>query len=812
VRTSARVVVIGGGIAGASVLYHLARLGWVDTVLLEQGEVADGTTSHSAGHCIVPFVSRHMTRFSRASIQLFRDLEIETGRSVGFLEIGSLTLATTTERVEDLKHLAGAARVEGVPFEILTPEEASLIWPTASMHGVIAAAYSPTAGRVDPSSAAAALAAAAVQRGAEVCPRTRVVAMTAAADGTWLVETSAGVVRSDYVVNATGQWARDLGQLAGIVVPVVPLEHQYVLSGPCAESQSGVRLPILRDPDHGFYLRQEGNGLLVGMYEDDARTWATDGVPQDFLRKLLPPDIDRIAPWFAAAEARVPALARAGIRTIVNGPDAYTTDDRFLMGPVAGSRTYFLFAGFNSAGVQTSPGAARYLAEWIVGGEPTADLDEFDARRFGAYATGTQYLIDGAKETYRNHYPIRYPIQERESGRPLRTSPIYDQLAARRAVFGERFGWERAVWFAGPGDDAQDHPSFGRPNWFDAVGRECVAVRDRVGVVDQTSFAKYMVTGPGAGAFLDSLIATALPAAGSLRYALLLNSRGTIETDMTIACVAPETYYLVCAAASEVRDRERILELIPTHGTVSLRTVTTEVGVLTVTGPKSRELLERVTGVGLSDTVAPFMSVRNLMIGHCAVRALRVAYSGELGWELHMPVEMLREAYLIIIEAGVTLGISDVGYRALDSLGLEKGYGALGLDLTREYTPLEAGLAGLIRFRKEHFIGRDAILRQRESGVSRSLAWLLLDPDVQATPSGMEPVLRGDDLVGFTVRGGFGYRIGRPLAVAYLPAEILAAAPVLSMEIQGEIVRAELSVRPPYDPDNQRRSGVVVAA
>ena len=686
------------------------------------------------------------------------------------------------------------------------------MWPTASMHGVIAAGYSPTAGRVDPASAAAALAAAAVQRGAEMCLRTRVIATNAAPDGTWLVETSGGAVEADYVVNATGQWARDVGQLAGVVIPVVPLEHQYVLSGPCAESQNGVRLPILRDPDHGFYLRQEGNGLLVGMYEDDARTWGTDGVPHDFLRKLLPPDLDRIVPWFEAAEARVPALARAGIRTIVNGPDAYTSDDRFVMGPVAGSRTYFVFAGFNSAGVQTSPGAARYLAEWIVGGEPTADLDDYDARRFGSHATSMQYLVDGAKETYRNHYPIRYPVQERESGRPLRTSPIHDQLATRRAVFGERFGWERPVWFAAEGETAEDRPSFERPNWFDAVGRECLAIRDRVGVVDQTSFSKHIVTGPGSAAFLDSLIATALPAVGSLRYALLLNSRGTIETDMTIACVAPETYYLVSAAASEVRDRERILELMPSGNDVRLRTVTTEVGVLTITGPSSRELLERITGVELSDTVAPFLSVRNLMVGHCAVRALRVAYSGELGWELHMPVEMLREAYLIIVEAGADLGIRDVGYRALESLGLEKGYGSLGLDLTREYTPLEAGLSGLIRFRKEYFIGRDALLRQREIGVTRSLAWLLLDSHVLATPSGMEPVMRGDDLVGFTVRGGYGYRIDRPLAVCYLPIEILTASPDLSMEIQGEIVPAELSVRPAYDPDNHRRSGAVLPA
>lgn len=799
-RSSARAVVIGGGIAGASVLYQLVRNGWSDVVLIEQGDLGDGTTWHSAGHCIVPYVSRQMTHFTRESIAIYQGLEAETGRPAGFMEIGSLTLATTTERVDDLRRLEGAARVEDVPYHLISPDEAAAIWPLASLDGVILAGHSPRAGRVDPLSGTAALVAAAVNGGAEVERRTRVVAVDLLASGEWSVKTDRGSIRAEYVVNAAGQWARDLGHLSGIEIPTVPLEHQYILSAPIVEL-AGVRdLPILRDPDSGFYLRQEGEGLLVGVYEDDVRAWCVDGVPPDFLRKLLPGDIDRIANLIERAGRRVRVLADAGIRTVVNGPDAYTPDDRFVMGPVVGHPTYFVFAGFNSAGVQTSPGAARYLAEWMIEGEPTADLDEYDARRFGPQTRSVRYLTEGAKETYRNHYPVRHPIEERKSGRPSRMSPLHDLLAARGAVFGERFGWERPVWFAPPGESGDDLQSFRRPAWLGAVEAESLAIRDGVGVVDQTSFAKHIVEGPGAAAFLDGLIATALPDVGRIGYAILLGKRGGIALDLTIARLSVDCFYLVGAAAGEVRDRESLIERLPPDGSVRVRTVTTEIGVLTVAGPRSRQLLERVSGTSLASTETPFLSHREIPIGYATVRAMRLSYTGELGWELHLPIEALTPTYLALGDAGHDLGLTDVGYRALDWLGLEMGYGALGSDLTRDYTPIEAGLGHLVKLTKGPFVGRDALIERDATGPAQRRVWLLFDPRSDAQPSGMEPVSLDGSLVGFTVRGGYGSRIGRALAVAYLPPEVIEVGTGLTVAVLGEECPVTLALQPPYRP------------
>lgn len=797
-RSGARVVVIGGGIAGASVLYQLVRHGWSDVVLVEQGDLADGTTWHSAGHCIVPYVSRQMTHFTRESIATYRRLEAESGRATGFLEIGSLTLATTSERVDELRRLEGAARVEDVPYQLISPDEAAKLWPLASYEGVILAGHSPRAGRVDPSSGTAALAAAAVQGGAEIHRRTRVTAVDLLRSGEWSITTGQGMIRAEYVVNAGGQWARDIGHLSGIDIPTVPLEHQYILSAPIAELAGLRDLPILRDPDRGFYLRQEGEGLLVGVYEDDVRAWAVDGIPPGFLHQLLPGDIDRIASLVECAGRRVKVLADAGIRTVVNGPDAYTPDDRFIMGPVPGHPTYFVFAGFNSAGVQTSPGAARYLAEWMIEGEPTTDLDEYDARRFGPQTRSVRYLVEGAKETYRNHYPVRHPIEERRSGRPSRTSPLHDLLAQRGAVFGERFGWERPVWFAPPGGPAADQQSFHRPGWFNAVRAESLAIRDRVGIVDQTSFAKHIVEGPGAAGFLDKVIATKLPAVGRIGYAIVLAERGGIAMDLTIARLATDRFYLVGAAAGEVRDRHYLLERMPTDGSVRVESVTTEIGVLTVAGPRSAELIERVSGVPLSSTDTPFLSHREIPIGYATVRAMRLSYTGELGWELHLPIEFLRPTYLALREAGADLGLTDVGYRSLDWLGLEMGFGALGSDLTRDYSPMEAGLGRLIRLDKGSFVGRDALLERHASGVDRHRVWLLLEPSSEAQPNGMEPVSRDGELVGFTVRGGFGPRLGRAIAIAYLSTDVVESGSGLTLGILNEEYPVTISAHPPY--------------
>ncbi len=797
-KRQTRAIVIGGGIAGASVLYQLAKAGWSDAMLVEQGDLADGTTWHSAGHCIVPYVSRHLTHFTRESISTFRDLELETGRSPGFLEIGALTLATTPGRVDELRRLAGAARSEDVPYELIGPAEAARIWPLAELDGVLLAGYSPSAGRVDPSTVTAILAAAAAARGAEVHRQTSVTGVRQLPSGSWEVATSQGPVEAEVVVNAAGQWARDVGRLSGLEIPTLPLEHQYVLTAPIAEL-AGVRdLPILRDPDCGFYLRQEGEGVLIGVYEDDVRAWGADGIPDDFLRQLLPGDLDRIAGLVEGAGRRVPVVADAGIRTVLNGPDAYTSDDQFIMGPVAGRPTYFLFAGFNSAGVQTAPGAARYLVEWIVGGEPTTDLDEFDARRFGPQVVGRRYLDVRAKETYRSHYPIRYPTEEHHSGRPSRTSPLHDLLRARGGVFGERFGWERPLFFGDPDGSTVDDGSFRRPAWFERTRAEAAAIHERVGIIDQTSFSKHLVEGPGAAAFLDGMIATALPEVGRVGYAILLTNRGTIDNDLTISRLDDDRFYLVGAASGEVRDRERLLEHAPTNGSVAITSVSTRFGALTITGPGARTLLERASGQSFADDVAPFMSVRPIELGFTSGWALRVSYSGELGWEVHLPIEMLRSAYLELQACGRDLGLTDAGYRVLDALGMERGYGAIGADLSRDYSPIEAGLGTLIRMDKGPFVGRDGLLDRHRDGVPRHRAWLLFDADVPVLPSGMEPVSQGGRLVASTVRGGHGHRLGRAIAVAYLPTDVVEDPSGLTVGILDEEWPVVAERRAPY--------------
>jgi glycine cleavage system aminomethyltransferase T/glycine/D-amino acid oxidase-like deaminating enzyme len=803
-KQQVRVVIIGGGIAGVSVLYHLARLGWSDALLLEQGRLADGTTWHSAGHCVIPYVSRQMTRFTRESIELFREFE-SSGLATGFVEMGSVTLATTPDRVEELRRLEGAARVEGIPYHLVDADEAQALWPLARTDDVLLAGHSPGTGRVDPYSATNAIAEAARRAGASVEHGVRVVALGREDAGGWLVETDRGAVSCEIVVDAAGQWARDIGMLAGHALPLVPLEHQYIVTAAIGAFSDAGLLPILRDADNGFYLRGDGDGALLGIYEDDVREWGIDGIPDGFLHKLLPGDLDRIAPWVERAEWRVPSLEGAGIRLILNGPDAYTPDDHFIMGPVPGDPTFFVFAGFNSAGVQTAPGAARYLAEWISEGEATIDLDDYDAARFGPHVDSLDYLVSGAKETYGRHYPVRYPIEERESGRPSRTSPLHEKLAARGAVFGERFGWERPVWFRRPGGSVIDQGSFRRPPWFERVDRECLAVREAVGIIDQTSFSKHIVSGPGAAEFLDAHVATALPRPGRVAYALELSARGGIETDLTITRLREDEFYVVGAAANEVRDRDRMIAAAPTDGSVVVRTVTTSWGVLTVAGPQAALLLEMASGGAVDDASHPFFSWRDIQIGRARARALRVSYSGELGWELHVPIEMVSVAYEALITAGRDLGITDVGYRALDSLGLEKGYGAIGADLDREHSPLEAGLGHLIRPDKGSFKGREAFVRQVESGVSQRRYCLLLDPEDDAMPYGMEPVTRHGETIGFTVRGGYGHRIGRAIAYAYLPTDIDTDAGDLTVGILGKESSVSVSTVAPYDPDDRRR-------
>ncbi len=803
--TEARVAVVGGGIAGASTLYHLARLGAGDAVLLEANELTSGTTWHAAGLLTQYSTSYNTMKLLSRSVELYRALESETGQATGFHGSGSIRLAGCADRLDELERVSGIASQVGVPFAIVSPERARELFPLADTDGVLAAAHLPTDGWVDPASTAQALAKGAAARGAKILRRTRVTALQRSRGG-WDLKTSKGPVRAGIVVIAAGQWSRQVAQLAGVELPIVSLEHQYVLTEAVEEVQARRReLPVLRDPDASFYARRDGDGLLVGPFERDPRPWALQGIPRGFHSKLLRPDPRRIADALAAAERRVPVLARTGIRKVLNGPDAYTPDGRCLMGPVLGARDLFVLAGFSIFGIVFAGGAGGYLAEWILDGQPSDSMWELDARRFGSWASSSSYLVSRACDSYEREYAIHYPEEERDAGRPIRTGPLYDRLRGRGAVYGMRFGWERPLWFA-LSSDARDIYSFRRGNWFDAVGAECRAVRDGVGVLDQTSFAKFEISGPGAEPYLDRLAAGALPVQGRIALTQLLNRRGGIECDVTVTRLAPDRFYVISAAATEAHDQGWLDAHAPADGSVRVQNVGEELGVLTLAGPRSRALLSEVTNADVSDAAFPFFSARELGIGAARVLALRVSYVGELGYELHHPIEHQRELYERLLEAGESLGLVDFGYRALESMRLEKCYRLWGADLSGDWTPVEAGLERFVRLDKGDFVGRDALLEQRARGVERTLACLVVDTD-DADAHGYEPVYAGDRLAGYVTSGGYGHTVGVSIALSYLPVELAAPGTRLEVELLGERRPARVARQPLYDPSNERLRG-----
>jgi dimethylglycine dehydrogenase len=801
----AKLAVIGGGVAGCSLLYHLARLGLTDTVLLEQHELTSGSTWHAAGLCTQFNQSYNLMGLLRRSVELYETLEDETGQAVDYHRCGSVRIATTEDRVHQFHHVAGIAASLGVPFELVSPERALELFPLMDPEGVIAAAHLPTDGHVDPTSLTNAFARGATALGAQILRHTAVTAVQRS-PGAWVLSTPKGDVRAGTVVNAAGQWARGLARLAGHDLPLVPMQHHYVVTEPIPEVAGRDReLPVFRDPDRSFYCRQEHGGLLLGPFERDAQPWALEGIPEGFHSRLLPPDLDRLEGYLLSAGGRMPAFADAGIRTVVNGPDAYTPDGRCLMGWVPGAPDMFVLAGFSIFGIVFAGGAGAYAAEWIVDGQPSDNMWELDVRRFGPYANSTSYLVDRAVEVFEDEYKIHYPDEERPAGRPLKTDPLYDRLLANGGVMGVRFGWERPLWFARDGQDARDEYSFRRGNWFDTVGAECRAVRSAVGVLDQTSFAKLLVSGPDAERFLDQLCANRLPSEpGRICLTQMLTPKGGIECDLTVTRLEPERFYVVSAAATETHDLAWIERHLPDDGSVRVDNVTARYGVLTLAGPRSRELLQRVTREAVSREAFPFFRARHLEVGGQRILCLRVSYVGELGFELHHPLELQRVLYDRLRAAGEDLGLVDFGYRALDSLRLEKAYRLWGADMSADYTPLEAGLERFVAFDKVEFIGRDALVRQRDEGGPRiRLSCLVVDAD-GADAHAYEPVYADGELLSYVMAGGYGHVVEQSIALAYLPIAHAAPGTELEVEILGERRPAQVAEQPLHDPENER--------
>ena len=804
--TDAKVAVIGGGVAGCSLLYHLTRLGWSDVVLLEQHELTSGSTWHSAGLCTQFNQSYNVMALLRASVELYEQLEPDTGHAVDYHRCGSVRIATGEDRVHQFLHVGGIAESVGVPFEIVTPERALELFPLMDPEGVVAAAYLPTDGHVDPSGLTHALAKGALARGAQILRHSRVTAIELR-DGAWQLSVQGpdvSTVRAEIVVNAAGMWAREVAALVGARLPLVPMQHHYLVTEPIAAVTEREReLPVFRDPDNSFYCRQEHGGLLLGPFERDPQTWALDGIPEGFHSRLLPSDLERIARHLEDAGRRIPVFAEAGIRTVVNGPDSYTPDGRCLMGPVPGLRNFHVLAGFSIFGVVFAGGAGKYAAEWIVEGQPSDNMWELDVRRFGHFASDTGYVVARASEVFEDEYKIHFPEEERPAGRPLKLDPLYERLLAKGAVFGVRFGWERPLWFSRNGP-AQDEYSFRRGNWFEAVGEECRAVRSAVGVLDQTSFAKYEVSGAGADEFLDRLCANSLPTEGRIALTQMLTPKGGIECDLTVSRLAEDRFYIVSAAATELHDYAWIERHLPDDGSVHLENVTAGHGVLTLAGPRSRELLERVTQDDVSRDELPFFAHRAVHMGDVPVRALRLSYVGELGFELHHPIEHQATLYELLCDAGADLGLVDFGYRALDSLRLEKAYRLWGADMSADYTPLEAGLERFVKLDKGDFVGREALLRQLDAGgPSIHLSCLTIDTG-EADAHAYEPVYADGRLVTYVMAGGYGHAVGKSIALAYLPTEQSAVGAELEVEILGERRLARVVPQPLYDPEGKR--------
>jgi glycine cleavage system aminomethyltransferase T/glycine/D-amino acid oxidase-like deaminating enzyme len=800
VRDRARAVVIGGGVGGCAIAYWLTRLGWEDVVLCERAELTSGSTFHSAGLVGQLRGSLSLTRMMMASVDLYRTLEAEVDLETGWREVGSLRLASSAERMEELARQAGWAKTFGLSLELISAEEAQRLFPPMSTAGVLGAAFLPTDGYVDPSQLTFALAEGARRRGAEILTGTRVTGIRVRRGRVEGVETDSGAIETEVVVNAGGMYAREIGALADVNVPIVPMAHEYLVTRPAGLP---LDMPTMRDPTLLVYFRPESGGLVMGGYERHCAPWSLDGIPADFNAKLLEEDWPRFEELLENAIVRVPGLEELEVVRLINGPEAFTPDGEFVLGP-SNVRGFWVAAGFCAHGLAGAGGMGRLVAEWIVEGTPSLDVWEMDSRRFGAAYRSRDYTLVRTKEIYETYYDVRYPGHERSAGRPLRLSPAYPRLAELGAVFGEKSGWERANWFepnAARGDESLRPRGWAGRLWSPAIGAEHLACRGAAALFDETSFAKIEVSGDGAADFLERLCDNRVAReVGQITYTQMLNARGGIECDFTVTRLADDRFRIVTGTAFGRHDVAWIRQHVPDDGPVHVGDVTSSYACYGLWGPAAREILQPLTPADLSNDSFPYMRARELAVGPVPCLALRVTYVGELGWELYCPTEFGLALWDTLWEAGRGHGLVAGGYKAIDSLRLEKGYRVWGADITPEETPFEAGLGFAVKLDKGEFVGRDALASAAEP--ERLLRCLtLVDP--HAVALGSEPVRAGGDLVGRVTSGGYGYTVERSIAYAYLPASLDVGSEV-EVEIFGEWVGGEVAAEPLFDPRGER--------
>ena len=799
----ARAVVIGGGLVGCSVLYHLAKLGWKDLILLERDELTSGSTWHAAAGIHGLHDNNNISKLQYYTMQLYADLEKETGQGCGIFQPGSLYLAQTKDREHQLRIQAAKARYFEVEFHELSMAEAAEMHPLVDFDGIRCVMYEPDGGNVDPSGVTHAYAQGARNLGAEVRRFTPVLETNPRADGGWDVVTPGETIHADVLVNCAGLWAREVGKLAGLDLPLSIMEHQYFVTETIPEiAAMDRRLPSVADRDGEYYLRQEGQGLLVGAYERDGRFWAEDGMPADFGHDLLPDDLERIEENIMRACDRLPVLAEAGIKRVINGPMIWSPDSAALFGPVPELTNYYCCNGI-IPGFSQSGGLGLLLAQWVVEGEPELDLFPWDLARFGDWPTKA-YTKARALDCYAHRFAIHFPYEERAAGRPVRTRPVYEKQKAMGAVFGINYGWEHPLWFASNGEAPVDEYGFERQSWFEPIGRECLALRNGVGVVDTSNFAKYEITGHGAADWLDRVVANKVPRVqGRSCLTPLLGKRGGIAGDFTVTMLDDDHYMMFGSGMAE-RYHQRFFDAVPKPNGVRMRSRTNEMGGFNVAGPKARELLSRLTNEDLSNEAFRFMRSRRMTVAGIDTVAMRVSFTGDLGYELYVDEAEQLALYERLFEEGADLGVVPVGSRSLLSLRLEKGYGSWGREYSPEYWPQEVGLDRLIKLDKPDFLGREAWLAMKDKVPREKLVVLEVETD-NADAVGGEPIFTAEGKpVGRVSSGAYGHYVGKSIAMGFVAAEHALPDTELDVAVLGRSHRAVLRGEPLFDPKGER--------
>ncbi len=803
-KTQNKIVIIGGGVVGCSAAYHLAKMGCSDVLLLEMNELSSGSTWHAAGNVPTYSASRNIMKLQHYSTQLYSELAKDEEYPINYHQTGSVRLARNNDRLEEFKHAVAMANAMDMQFELLSDDAVAEIYPFLNMHDVHGVLWDPYDGDIDPSQLTQALARRAKQLGAQIKRFTNVQSIDCLKNNTWNIRTAEEEIHCDIIINAGGYRGAEIAAMVGQFLPIVSMQHQFLVTESIPQlTDRSDQLPLLRDPDDSYYLRQEGDGLILGPYEWQATPHWIDGkLPEDFAFQLFPDDLERLESHIEAACVRVPLVGEVGIQKVINGPIPYSPDGNPYIGPAWGMQNFYHCCSF-SFGICQAGGAGKAIAEWVLNGHPEWDFWSLDPARYGSYAT-QQYVVEKAVELYQREYAIPYPYEERDAGRLAKTTPVYSRLKQLGATFGARGGWERATWFVREQDNPEQHLSFHRKrNWFDAVKAECEAVQNKVGILDLGGFTKLELSGKGCAEWLDTLITGDLPKIGRITLSYFCQPSGGLWSEMTLTRLSKDHFWLISAAAAKHHDMQWLQSHLSIDGKVQLIDITENTGTLILAGPNSRALLNKVTDTNLANKQFPWLSHQYITIGYSNILALRVNYVGELGWELHVPTSEMLQVYDTLWQAGQDLGITNFGMYAMESLRIEKCYRAWKVELDSEYSPLRSGLDRFVNLEKDDFIGKNALEEEYKNGLPDVFTALLLEDSEYDAIYGC-PIMLDGEVVGYTTSGAYGHRVGRSIALGYIQTALNKPGIEVTVKLFGQDIKATVAAEPIYDPQNRR--------